>query len=86
MGGKYSQSNFGSKGHRSNALDIEEEIRFLGSRTLPFPPRVTISHTWITYRRMMFPIKFVVKKSKVKRIGHLSSNMVSRLKNITVST
>jgi hypothetical protein len=31
---------------------------FLGSRTLPFPPRVTISHIWTTHGRKIFSIEF----------------------------
>jgi hypothetical protein len=41
---------------RSNALDIEVEIQFLGSRTLPFPSRVTLTHIWTTHGRKMFPV------------------------------
>jgi hypothetical protein len=46
---------------RPSALDIEVEIKFLGSGTLPFPPRVTISHIWTTHGRKMFLIEFGVK-------------------------
>jgi hypothetical protein len=68
-----------SKGQRSGALDIKVEIRFPGSRHLSLPPRVTISHIWTTHRRKKFPIDFEVKRSKVKRTGHRSRNMVSGL-------
>jgi hypothetical protein len=52
-----------SKDQRSSALDIciKVEIRFPGSRMLPFPPRVTISYVWITHERKMFPIEIEVK-------------------------
>jgi hypothetical protein len=44
MGGRCSLLILRSNGQRSSALDIRVEIRFLGSRQLSLPPRVTISH------------------------------------------
>jgi hypothetical protein len=58
MEGKCSILIFRSKGQKSSALDIKVEIKLSGSRTLPFPPRVTISHIWTTHGRKMFPINF----------------------------
>jgi hypothetical protein len=46
MGGKFSVLNLGSKGQRSNALDIELEIQFPGCIMLTFPPRITILRFW----------------------------------------
>jgi hypothetical protein len=76
---KCSLSNSGSKRQRSSTMGIEVKIRFPGSRTLPLPPRITISHIWTTHGRKMFPIEFGVKRSKIKRHGHRSSNMASEL-------
>jgi hypothetical protein len=45
------------------ALDIEVEEWFQGSKMLPFPPRVTISHIWTTHGRKMFLLEFRVKRS-----------------------
>jgi hypothetical protein len=61
IGGRYSLLILRSKGQRSSGLDIKVEIRFLGSRQISLPPRVTISHIWTTHRRKMFPIDFEVK-------------------------
>jgi hypothetical protein len=63
MGGRCSLLNLESKGQRSSTLDIEVEILFPGSRMLPFPRRVTISHIWTTHGRKMFPFEFGIKMS-----------------------
>jgi hypothetical protein len=49
---------FGVK--RSNALDLEVEIRFPGSRVLCFPLTNTVSHMWAIHGRKMYPIEFGV--------------------------
>jgi hypothetical protein len=79
IGGRCCLLVLGSKGERSTAVDIKVEIRVLDSRMLLFSPRVTRSHIQTTHGRKMFPIKFGVKKLKVKFTGHWSRNMVSRL-------
>ena len=61
-------------------------IWFPGSRALSFLPRVTISYIYITHETKMFFIEFWVKRSKVKCTGHQSSNMISRLFSIILST
>jgi hypothetical protein len=55
---------------RSIAQDIEVEIQFLGYRTLPLTPRVTISHIYTVHGKKMFLIDFEVKRSKFKFTGH----------------
>jgi hypothetical protein len=67
--GGCSQLTLGSKGQRSRALDIEVATRFLGSRTLPFPLRITISHLWTIHGTNKISIKFEVSRLKAKCIG-----------------
>jgi hypothetical protein len=55
---------FGVK--RSSAMDIELAILYPGSRTLPFPPRVTISHKWTIHETKKISIEFKVRESKAK--------------------
>ena len=92
---------FGSKGQRSSTLGIKVAILCLGSRELSILPRFTrfiygfrvpehypfylesLYHTYILMRQRCCLSNF---RSKVKCTGHQSSNMISRLFSIILST
>jgi hypothetical protein len=66
----------------SIALDIEIEIQFPGSRTLPLTHTDTISHIYTTHLRKMSLIHFEVKRSKFKYTRHRKRNTIFGLENV----